>query len=147
MANAVLGHPRRSIVLLCALVVVAASLLLPGAASAAPNPITVANGEKAQFISPFQINVPLTLACTAGSGYSLSVSVVQPQGFQFTLFGGGNASGQCTGQQQKLAVPAFPFTPFPGFGWTLGDAVATVDACQFAPFACNGDTKAIHIVS
>jgi hypothetical protein len=121
--------------------------VLANVASAASSPISVRVGENVQFISPFQVNVPVTISCTAGSGYNLSVSVVEPEGFQFTMFGGGNASGQCTGQQQKLAVPAYPFTPFPGFGWQLGDAVATVDACQFQPFACDGGTKAVHIVA
>jgi len=125
--------------------VAAGSLLFSTAASAAPSPITTGIAQNAQFISPFQINVPMTLSCAAGSGYDLSLSVVQPEGFQFTMFGGGNASGQCDGKPQKLAVPVFPFSPFPGFGWTLGDAVATVDACQFNPFACDGATKAIHI--
>jgi len=67
------------------------------------------------------------------------VSVVQPQGFN-QAFGNGFASGLCTGQQQKLAIPVYT-SYYPG--WQLGDAVGSVIACAGR---CDGDTKAIHIV-
>ena len=71
--------------------------------------------------------------------FPVNVNVVQPQGFGFTMFGGGWVFGQCTGQQQKLAVPVYSF----GYGtWLLGDASASVVACA-GP--CADDTKQIHI--
>jgi hypothetical protein len=103
-------------------------------------PTTVKITQNAQFISSFQINVVLTLSCSAGSGYFASVNVQQPQGFGSTLFGNGFTSGQCTGRQQKLAVPVYAF----GEGWQLGDAVASATACTAA---CGSDTKQIHIVA
>jgi len=98
MPKRVARHSRRRVLPLCAALVAfaAGSLLFSTAASAAPSPITTGIAQNAQFISPFQINVPMTLSCAAGSGYDLSLSVVQPEGFQFTMFGGGNASGQPT---------------------------------------------------
>jgi hypothetical protein len=95
--------------------------------------------QSAQFISPFQINVVVTLSCPAGSAYFVSVDVQQPQGFGFTTHGNGQTSGQCTGAQQKLAVSVFPFDGT----WQLGDAVASATACTAA---CGSDTKQIHIV-
>jgi hypothetical protein len=95
--------------------------------------------ENAQFISSFQINVEIALDCSSGSAYFASVDVLQPQGFGFTAFGSGFANGQCTGRQQKLAVPVFSFF----VGWQLGDAAASVTACTLA---CDSDTKQIHIV-
>jgi hypothetical protein len=102
-------------------------------------PTTVKISQNAQFISSFQINVVLTLSCSAGSAYFVSVNVQQPQGFGTTEFGQGFTSGQCSGKQQKLAVPVFAF----GGGWQLGDAVAGATACTTA---CGSDTKQIHIV-
>jgi hypothetical protein len=104
-----------------------------------PSPTTLKISQNAQFISSFQVNVEITLSCTAGSGYFASVDVQQPQGFGFTTFGSGFTSGQCTGRQQKLAVPVYSFFG----GWQLGDAVASATACTAA---CASDTKQIHIV-
>jgi hypothetical protein len=102
-------------------------------------PTTVKISQSAQFISSFQINVVITLSCSAGSGYFVSVNVQQPQGFGSTTQGSGSTSGQCTGRQQKLAVPVYAFFD----GWQLGDAVASATACTAA---CASDTKQIHIV-
>jgi hypothetical protein len=102
-------------------------------------PTTVKISQNAQFISPFQINVVVTLTCSAGSGYFVSVDVQQPQGFGQTTSGNGSTSGQCTGRQQKLAVSVYPYSGT----WQLGDAVATATACTVA---CGSDTKQIHIV-
>jgi len=102
-------------------------------------PTTVKISQNAQFISSFQINVVVTLSCSAGSAYSVSIDVQQPQGFGSTTFGNGFTSGQCTGRQQKLAVPVYAFFN----GWQLGDAVASATACTAA---CGSDTKQIHIV-
>lgn len=102
-------------------------------------PTTVKITQNAQFISSYQINVVVTLSCSAGSPYSVSVYVQQPQGFGSTSTGSGYTSGQCTGRQQKLAVPVYSFD----YGWQLGDAVATATACTTA---CGSDTKQIHIV-
>jgi hypothetical protein len=118
---------------------VAASLVLAGVASAGPVPTSVKLSQSAQFTTPSELNTQVTLSCTAGYGYSVNVTAVQPQGWGFTLFRGGWAFGQCTGQQQKVAVAVYPF----GFGtWLLGDASASVAACA-GP--CAGDTKQIHI--
>jgi hypothetical protein len=102
-------------------------------------PTTVKITQNAQFISSFQINVVVTLTCSAGSGYFVSVDVQQPQGFGQTTSGNGSTSGQCTGKQQKVAVPVYSY-----FGsWQLGNAVASATACTVA---CGSDTKQIHIV-
>ena len=102
-------------------------------------PTTVKISQNAKFISPFQINVEVTLSCSVGVPYSVNVSVQQPQGFGSTTFGNGFTSGQCTGRQQKLAVPVYAFFN----GWQLGDAVASATACTDT---CASDTKQIHIV-
>jgi hypothetical protein len=101
-------------------------------------PTTVKISQNAQFISSFQINVVLTISCNAGAGYFASVDVQQPQGFGTTTQGNGFTSGQCTGRQQKLAVPVYAFFN----GWQLGDAVASATACTDT---CASDTKQIHI--
>lgn len=103
-------------------------------------PTTVKITQNAQFVSSFQINVVLTISCTAGSGYFASVDVQQPQGFGFTTHGNGQTGGQCTGRQQKVAVSVFPFDG----SWQLGNAVASAIACTAA---CGSDTKQIHIVA
>jgi hypothetical protein len=102
-------------------------------------PTSVKITQNAQFISTFQINVVLTISCNAGSGYFASVDVQQPQGFGNTTSGNGSTSGQCTGQQQKVAVPVYAFFN----GWQLGNAVASATACTDT---CGSDTKQIHIV-
>jgi hypothetical protein len=102
-------------------------------------PTTVKITQNAQFISSFQINVVVTISCSAGAGYFVTVNVQQPQGFGTTSTGSGSVSGQCTGRQQKVAVPVYSFD----YGWQLGDAVATATACTTA---CGSDTKQIHIV-
>jgi hypothetical protein len=101
-------------------------------------PTTVKISQSAQFISSFQINVFVTVSCSAGSAYFVSVDVQEPQGFGFTTHGNGQTSGQCTGTQQKLAVSVFPFDGT----WQLGNAVASATACTAA---CGSDTKQIHI--
>jgi hypothetical protein len=119
-----------------------AAFLVPvlgvGVAKADPAPTTVQILENAQYISPSQIDLQVAISCLPGFGYFVNASVVQPQGF-FQQFGNGFASGQCTGQRQKVAVAVFGF----GMGWQLGDAVASVVVCA-GP--CDTDTKAIHIV-
>jgi hypothetical protein len=101
-------------------------------------PTTVKISQTAQFISAFQINVFVTLSCSGGSAYFVSVDVQQPQGFGFTTHGNGQTSGQCTGAQQKLAVSVFPYDG----SWQLGNAVASATACTNA---CGTDTKQIRI--
>jgi len=102
-------------------------------------PTTVKISQNAQFISSFQINVVVTLTCSAGSPYFVTVDVQQPQGFGQTTSGSGSTSGQCTGRQQKLAVSVYSFF----LSWQLGNAVASATACTVA---CGSDTKQIHIV-
>jgi hypothetical protein len=136
MFRSTLGRAFRRNLLLAGL---AASLALPSVASADPAPTSVKLSQTARFAGPSQIDSQVTLTCTAGYGYFVNVNVVQPQGFGFTMFGGGSAYGQCTGQQQKLAVPVYPFN----FGtWLLGDASGSVVACA-GP--CADDTKQIRI--
>jgi hypothetical protein len=103
-------------------------------------PTTVKITQNAQFISSFQINVVLTISCSAGSGYFASVDVQQPQGFGFMTTGNGQTSGQCTGRQQKVVVSVYTFNG----SWQLGNAVASATACTAA---CGSDTKQIHIVA
>jgi hypothetical protein len=139
MLSSTLGRPIRRILLLAGLAAIAASVMLVSVASADPVPTSVKLSQNVQFAGANQIDAQVTLSCNAGWGYSVNVAVVQPQGFGFTMFGGGWAFGQCTGQQQKLAVPVYPF----GYGtWLLGDASASVVACAGA---CADDTKQIHI--
>jgi hypothetical protein len=116
-----------------------AAFVLPGVASADPAPTSVRLSQTVQFAASNQVDAQVTLSCTAGWGYSVNVVVVQPQGWGFTMFGGGWAFGQCTGQQQKLAVPVYSF----GMGtWLLGDASASAVACA-GP--CDQDTKQVRI--
>jgi hypothetical protein len=131
----------RSVRLLAGVVAVVAAAALPAVAGADSTPTSVKLSQNAQWVAPWEIDVPVALTCTAGFGYWVSVNVVQPQGFGFTLFAGGGAGGQCTGQQQKLAVAVFPFNNYGT--WLLGDASATVEACTYV--ACASDTKQIHI--
>jgi hypothetical protein len=139
MLSSTLSRPVRRILLVAGLAAIAASLALPSVASADPTPTSVKLSQNAQFAGGNQVNTQVTLTCTAGYGYFVNVNVVQPQGFGFTMFGGGSAYGQCSGQQQKLVVPVYPFN----FGtWLLGDASASVVACA-GP--CADDTKQIHI--
>lgn len=102
-------------------------------------PTTVKITQNAQFISSYQINVVVTISCDVGAAYSVQVNVEQPAGFGSTTSGSGYASGQCTGKQQKVAVPVYSFSGT----WQLGDAVATATACTSA---CGSDTKQIHIM-
>ena len=134
------GRPSRRMLLVATMAVLAAMLVLPSIAGADPSPTTVKLSQNVQFAGPFQIDTQVTLTCTAGWGYSVNVNVVQPQGWGFTMFGGGSAYGQCTGQQQKLAVPVYPFN-YNGT-WLLGDASASVVACAGA---CADDTKQVKI--
>jgi hypothetical protein len=139
MLSSTLSRPVRRILLVAGLAAIAASLALPSVASADPTPTSLKLSQNAQFAGGNQVNTQVTLTCTAGYGYFVNVNVVQPQGFGFTMFGGGSAYGQCSGQQQKLVVPVYPFN----FGtWLLGDASASVVACA-GP--CADDTKQIHI--
>ena len=139
MFSSTLGRPIRRSLLLAGLAAFAASLVLASVASADPAPTSVKLSQNVQFTGSYQIAAQVTMICTAGYGYSVNVNVVQPQGFGFTMFGGGWVFGQCTGQQQKLAVPVYSF----GYGtWLLGDASASVVACA-GP--CADDTKQIHI--
>jgi hypothetical protein len=133
--------PVRRVLLLAGVAAVVAAFVLPAVASADSMPTSVKLSQNAQWVAPFEIDVPIALSCTAGAGYWVSVNVVQPQGFGFTLFGGGNAYGQCTGQQQKLAVAVYPFGSFGT--WLVGDASATAEACTYV--ACASDTKQIHV--
>src|SRR5580765_2751027 len=86
------------------------AVLLPSVSSAAPAPATsVKLSQHAQLVTPNQINVEVALSCTGGYGYFVNVDVVEPTTTGFTIFGGGSNFGQCTGQQQKIAVSVFSF--------------------------------------
>jgi hypothetical protein len=120
-----------------------AALLVPlvgtDVARADPTPTKVQISQSAQYVNQGQINLQISVLCSPGYGYYVQASVMQPQGFN-QVFGSGFASGLCTGQQQKLAIPVYTsYWP----GWQLGDAVGSLIACA-GP--CDGDTKAIHIV-
>jgi hypothetical protein len=133
-------RPSRRMLLIASLAAAAATLVLPSIANADPAPTTVKLSQNAVFEGATQLVTEVTLNCTPGWGYNVNVSVVQPQGFGFTMFAGGWASGQCTGQQQKLAVPVYPFNYYGT--WLLGDASASVVACAGL---CADDTKQIKI--
>jgi hypothetical protein len=127
---------RRTLMLLAALVTALGAVSV---AQADPSPTTARISEGAQFVNQGQINLQVTVSCTPGYGYNVQASVVQPQGWNQS-FGNGYASGACSGQQQKLALPVYTmFYP----GWQLGDAVVSVTTCAAS---CTDDTKAIHIV-
>ena len=116
-------------------------LLLPSFASAEASPSTsVKLSQSARLINPSQINVEVAINCTAGYGYFVNADVVEPTTSGFTIFGGGSNFGQCTGQQQKVAVSVYSFCCAPP--WQLGDASATATAYA-GPIAI--DTKSIHI--
>jgi hypothetical protein len=132
-------HFRR-IMLLVGLVA-GISLLLSSVANAASSPSTsVKLSENAKLVIPNQINVEVALNCTAGYGYFVNVDVIEPTTSGFTIFGGGQNFGQCTGQQEKIAVPVYSFCCAPP--WQLGDASATATAYA-GPI--DTDTKTIHI--
>jgi hypothetical protein len=130
----------RRILLLFGLMGVVA-LLLPSVSSAEAAPSTsIKLSQSAQLVVPNQVNVEVALNCTAGYGYFVNVDIVEPTTSGFTIFGGGSNFGQCTGQQQKIAVSVFSFCCAPP--WQLGDASATATAYA-GPI--DTDTKAIHI--
>jgi hypothetical protein len=137
-----MNHPLRKIALVVVLAASVLPLTLPSIAKADPAPTTVRISEKAQFISPMQINLEVTLSCNAGGFFAVSAMVAQPQPALFVppTTGTGFTSGGCTGQQEKLVVSVFTFFVFPG--WQLGDAVASVAAC----LPCAVDTREIRIV-
>jgi hypothetical protein len=117
------------------------AILVPTAARAAAAPSTSGKlSQNAQLVTPNQINVEVDVNCTAGFGYFVNVDVVEPTSSGFTIFGGGQNWGQCTGQQQKIAVSVFSFCCAPP--WQLGDASAT--ATTYAG-PIDNDTKTIHI--
>jgi hypothetical protein len=132
-------HFRRILLFLGLMVTIA--VLLPSFASAEASPSTsVKLSQNAQLINPGQINVEVAINCTAGYGYFVNVDLVEPTTSGFTIFGGGSNFGQCTGQQQKVAVSVYSFCCAPP--WQLGDASATATAYA-GPIAI--DTKTIHI--
>jgi hypothetical protein len=140
MAMSISSRSLRRVALLAGVVAIATAIALPAVASADSPPTSVKLSENAVYVWANQINVPVTVSCTAGSGYWVNVNVVQPQSWGFTMFGGGSAGGQCTGQQQKIVVPVYSFNYYGG--WILGDASATAEACTWA---CASDTKQIHV--
>lgn len=131
----------RRIVLLLGLIGMIA-LLVPSFASAAAAPSTsVKLSQNAQLVNPGQINVEVALNCTAGYRYYVNVDVVESTSSGFTIFGGGWNCGQCTGQQQKVAVSVYSFCCYAA-PWQLGDASATATAYA-GPI--DTDMKTIHI--
>ena len=125
----------RSMLILAA----ALAFVVPAAASADPSPTRVSLAPQATYLSPQQINLEVGLSCTEGLFYNVFASVLQQQGTFTQVFGNGFASGQCSGQHQRVAVPVFTFF-FPG--WQLGDAIANVTACAFT---CDSTARAIRI--
>jgi len=126
----------RSIVVLVA----AAALALPAAASADTNPTRASLSSTATWISPQQINIEVTVSCEEGFFYNLFGSVAQQQGPFGQIFGNGSTGGICTGRHQKVALSIFQFS-FPG--WQLGAALADVTVCAFT---CDSAARSIRIV-
>jgi hypothetical protein len=117
------------------------AVLVPSVAGAAASPSTsVKLSQSAQLVNPGQINTEVAINCTPGYGYFVNVDLVEPTSSGFTIFGGGSNFGQCSGQQDKVAVSVYSFCCAPP--WQLGDASAT--ATVYAG-PIDTDTKAIHI--
>jgi hypothetical protein len=136
-----LSAPLRRVLLPAGVAAVVAAFALPAVAGGASAPSSVKLLQHAQWVTPFEIDVPVALSCAAGAGYWVSVKVVQKQGFGVTLFGGGNTYRRCTGRQQKLSVAVYPVGFFGT--WLVDDASATARACTHV--ACASDTKQIHV--
>jgi hypothetical protein len=115
-----------------------AAFALPAAASADTNPTRASISSTAQWISPQQINLEISLTCEEGLFYNVSVGVLQQQGF-LQVFGSGFTNGQCTGRHQRVAVAVQSFA-FPG--WKLGEALASATACAFT---CDSTSRSIRI--
>jgi len=127
-----------------AVLVAATALVLPATGAAAPNAGTsVSLSSSADWISPTQIVVYVTVSCAPyfngtsnGTGF-VSISVNQatspssPGGF-----GNAFSTFTCDNQNHKLALAVSPGP------WQLGDALAAVSACGFT---CDSQTKQIRI--
>jgi len=128
-----------------AVLAVGAALAVPATGVAAANPAaSVSLSSSADWISPAQIIVYVTVSCapyfsggtTPGAGY-VSVQVNQatstssPGGY-----GSGFASFTCDNQNHRLALSVEPGP------WQLGTALATAQVCGFA---CDFQTKQIRI--
>jgi hypothetical protein len=118
-----------------------AAVLTPAAAVAQPAQLTTLKiSGQADYISPTQIIVYVTVDGTGGTG-NVSVQVQQAQPPFPAMFGFGSTGIICDGQHRKVAVSVFGFG-FPG--WQLGDAEAS--AFAFCPTSGSDfDTQSIRI--
>ena len=122
-----------------AVLVAAAALALPAAASADTNPTRVAAPSSATWVSWSQINIEVTLTCEEGTFYNVFARVLQQQGPFTQMFGSGSTSGQCTQKHQPVALSIWAsFYP----GWLLGEAILDVSACAFT---CDSTARSIRI--
>ena len=131
--------PLRALWLLAATLGMAA-VLMPAAAVAQPGQQTTLRiSGQADYISPNQIIVYVTVAGTGGTG-SVQVQVQQAQPPFPPTVGFGSTSIICDGRHRTYAVSVFGFG-FPG--WQLGEAEAS--AFAFCPSGSDFDTQSIRI--
>src|SRR5690242_16282737 len=102
--NNVRGTSMNRLRLLVPLVLLAGALSVPAAASAAPVPVHLTVGSNAQYLSPSEIIVPVTVTCPVATNGFVAVSVEQMNGTPTPGEGFGFVSYVCTGKGQSFGV-------------------------------------------
>jgi hypothetical protein len=122
-----------------------AALIPAGAAAQTAPKVSIGSNALLLGTSPFgggnQLNVPLKVECSGGSGF-VSVQVSQQRPPFGTQQGSGGESIPCTGQPDNVIVTVQAFT-FPGFDVGQASAAATLSS----PFGVAVDERNIHIVA
>ena len=132
-------RPRHALWLLAA-ALASIAVIIPAGAVAASTPTDVSISGNADYISPTQIVVYVTVQGSGGTG-GVSVQVQQAQTPFPPQSGFGNTAIICDGQHRTYAVSVFSFQGFPG--WQLGDAEASASA--FCPSGFTFATRSIRI--
>jgi hypothetical protein len=125
---------------LLAAALVAIAVITPAAAVAQPTPTELSISGNADYISPNQIIVYVTVEGSGGTG-SVFVQAQQAQPPFPTQSGFGSTNIFCDGQRHTYAVSVFSGQFFPG--WQLGEAEASANA--FCPSGSDFETKDIRI--